>query len=140
MNKIGAFDDKLWYAEKDYMNYFNIYGDNAYFELGKEAVGHLMKLKNSPDAILVMSAKIASGAYSTLLNLGCKIPEDISLLVYSTGEEKQIKDAPAYSTIGYPQIRKVQRAIEILTELIETPAAGPIQELLPFNIKKGETT
>jgi DNA-binding LacI/PurR family transcriptional regulator len=140
MNKISIFDERLWYAEKEYMDYFNIYGDNANFELGKEAIGHLMKLKNPPDAMLVISAKVASGAYGALLNLGCKIPEDISLLLYSTGEEKQIKDAPAYSTIGYPQIRKVQRAIEILTELIETPAAGPIQELLPFNIKKGETT
>ena len=68
------------------MDYFNIYGDNAYFELGKEAVNYLMNLDNPPDAILVMSAWTASGAYHALLNTGCKIPEDVSFLVYSSGE------------------------------------------------------
>ena len=122
------------------MDYFNIYGDNAYFELGKEAVNYLMNLDNPPDAILVMSAWTASGAYHALLNTGCKIPEDVSFLVYSSGEEKYLKEAAAYSTIGYPYIRKVQRAIEILTKLIENPEAGPIQELLTFHFKKGQTT
>ncbi len=140
MNKISTFDERLWYAENVYMDYYNIHGDNAYFELGKEAVNDLMKLEDPPDAILVMSAWIASGAYRELLDLGYKIPENISFMVYSTGEGKQLKEAAVYSTIGYPYIRKVQRAIEILTELINNPEAGPMQELLPFNFKKGETT
>lgn len=140
MNKISTFDERLWYAEKAYMDYFNKYGDNAYFELGKEAANYLMKLENPPDAMLVMSAWTASGAYNALLNSGCKIPEDISFLVYSSGEEKHFKDAAAYSIVGYPYIRKVQRAIEILTKLIENPEAGPIQELLPFHFKQGQTT
>ena len=140
MNKIDVFDDKLWYAEKDYMDYFKLYGENAYSKLGKEAAGYLMKLKNPPDAMIVLSDWIASGAYGVLLDCGLKIPQDISLLVYSTGEKTQVAPPPAYSTIGYPYIRKVQRAIEILTELIENPEAGPIQELLPFNIRKGQTT
>ena len=87
-----------------------------------------------------MSAWIASGAYRELLDLGYKIPENISFMVYSTGEGKQLKEAAVYSTIGYPYIRKVQRAIEILTKLIENPEAGPIQELLPFHFKQGQTT
>ncbi len=140
MNKISAFDERLWCAEKVYMDYFDRYGDNAYFELGKEAAEYLMKLDNPPDAIFVMSAWTASGAYNALLNAGCKIPEDVAFLVYSSGEEKYIKEAAVYSTIGYPYIRKVQRAIEILTKLIENPEAGPIQELLPFHFKQGQTT
>ncbi len=139
MNKISAFDEKLWYAEKDYMDYFNKYGDNAYLELGKEAVSYLMKLKDAPDAILVTSLFTASSAYNALLNSGCKIPEDVSFLVYPSGSEKHLKETAAYSTIGYPYIRKVQRAIEILTNMIENPEAGPIQELLPFHFKKGQT-
>ena len=90
--------------------------------------------------MLVMSAWTASGAYNALLNSGCKIPEDISFLVYSSGEEKHFKDTAAYSIVGYPYIRKVQRAIEILTKLIENPETGPIQELLPFHFKQGQTT
>lgn len=140
MNKISTFDERLWYAGNVYMDYFNKYGDNACFELGKEAVNYLMNLDNPPDAIFVMSAWTASGVCNVLLNCGRKIPDDISLLVRTSGEEKQLKGTVAYSTIGCSNVHRIQRAIEVLTKLIEAPDAGPIQELLPLHFKKGQTT
>lgn len=140
MTEISEFDENLWCAEKDYLEYYKIYGEDAYIELGKQSAEYLMKLANPPDAIIVLSKWIASGVYNTLLNLGCKVPEDVSLLVYSTEDNNNIHDNVSYSIIGYPLIGKVQRAIEILTELIDNPGAGPIQEQLPFYFKKGQTT
>lgn len=139
MNKAGVSDERLWYAEKDYMEYYNIYGDNAYFELGKEAVDYLAKLEEPPDAMLVMSEWIASGAYPAVLSHGFKIPEDISFLIYSTQDAGECRDAVQYSKIGYSQRTKIQRAIEILMELLENPGCGPVQELLPFDFVKGLT-
>jgi len=139
MTEISGFDENLWCAEKDYLEYYKIYGEDAYIELGKQSAEYLMKLKNPPDSMIVLSKQIVSGVYRTLSNLGCKVPEDISLLVYSTEDGKNIHDAVSYSTIGYPLIGKVQRAIEALTELIENPDVGPVQEQLPFNFKKGQT-
>lgn len=93
-----------------------------------EAALKILKCSNPPTAIFATDDVKAVGAYKAILELGLKIPEDISLIGHNNYDISQITNPPL-TTIDVPILQLGKVATETLFDLIEgkTP---PIRTIL----------
>ena len=83
-----------------------------------EAALKLLKGNNPPTAIFATDDIKAVGAYKAILELGLKIPEDISLIGHNNYDISQIT-TPPLTTIDVPILQLGKVATEKLFDLIE---------------------
>ena len=94
-----------------------------------EAALKLLKCKNPPTAIFATDDIKAIGAYKAILELGLKIPDDISIIGHNNYDMSEITTPPLTTIdVPIPQLGKV--ATEKLFDLIEgkTPPVRTILE------------
>lgn len=87
-------------------------------ETGRE-VELLLRMRKPPTAIFATNDIIALGAWRKLLELGVRIPEDISLIGYDNIEMTEIT-VPALTTIGQDKHDMGRQAVLALIDALET--------------------
>ncbi|WP_139902956.1 LacI family DNA-binding transcriptional regulator [Clostridium thermarum] len=93
-----------------------------------EATLKLLKSPNPPTAIFATDDIKAVGAYKAILELGLKIPEDISIIGHNNYDISQIT-TPPLTTIDVPILQLGKVTTEILFNLIEGKIP-PVRTLL----------
>lgn len=103
------------------------------FELGLLAES-LMTLEPQPTALFVTNDIVAIGAWRTLLGLGYRIPEDVSLLGFDNIEMSRLL-IPPLSTVAQDKVAMGREATLLLLGLIageQTPSSVVIAPHLVF--------
>ncbi len=85
-----------------------------------QAAQQLMQLDEPPTAILCVADGYAAGAVKGLLQMGLRIPEDISVVGFDGSLESEIYHPPI-TTIRQPVEQIASAAIELLLKLIDNP-------------------
>lgn len=121
---------------------YNVIEERADFayESGYKAVIRLFQQENQPKAIFCSSDLIAMGAMDAVrLEMGLKVPEDVSIIGF---DNIPMAAWPSYdlTTIHQPVDELGDQTMEVLTQLIENPGAGPITKMLRMElIERGST-
>jgi len=107
-------------------------------ETGRE-VDLLLKLRRPPTAIFATNDIIALGAWRKLLEMGVRVPEDVSLIGYDNIEMTQIT-VPDLTTIGQDKAEMGRQAVLALFEAMETKqVTGETTYIPPRLIVRGST-
>lgn len=105
------FDDNLFKS-----SLYNIGGDS--YEVNSDIIKSYLAMKPQPTALFVIHDAMAVSVMGTLLNLGIKIPDDMSLIGYDN--LKVVNHLPVpLTTISQPKVEMGKRATEILLENIK---------------------
>lgn len=114
-----------------------ISGDQT-LETGRE-VDFLLKLRQPPTAIFATNDIIALGAWRKLVEMGVRIPEDISLIGYDNIEMTEIT-VPALTTIGQDKHEMGRQAVLALLDAIATKrVTGTTTHIAPQLIVRHST-
>ena len=84
-----------------------------------KAAKHLLKEKKDVDSIFVYNDQMAFGVVKALLDLGIKIPEDITVVGHDDIEEAAFF-SPALSTVNIPKYRLGYECAVSLIEMIQS--------------------
>ncbi len=97
-------------------------------------------LDRCPDltALFAMCDVMAIGAMRAILDRGLKVPEQISVIGYD-GVKQSHYCVPRLTTIRQDAQQLARRGVEILLEQLGGAGAGPIHEIVPFQLVRGES-
>jgi DNA-binding LacI/PurR family transcriptional regulator len=97
---------------------------------GAAAMARLLGQSRPPDAVFCVDDLLALGALRTLLERGCRVPDDVAVIGFDDIEDGRF-GTPTLSTVAPDTPRIAQLAVDLLAErLSEGPAAGgPPREL-----------
>jgi LacI family transcriptional regulator len=93
---------------------------NFQFEGGYQAALSLLSQDNRPTAIFACNDLMAIGAMRAAIDIGFRIPEDLSLIGYDDIQITKYTN-PQLTTIAQPMFNMGSRAAEILIERIHNP-------------------
>lgn len=116
----------------------NIASGPQSLELGLLAES-LMTLEPRPTALFVTNDIVAIGAWRTLLGLGYRIPEDVSLLGFDDIEMSRLL-VPPLSTVAQDKAAMGREATLLLLGLIAEEQALPSVVIAPHLVVRGSTT
>jgi len=116
-------------------------GDFCDWGSAVKAVDKLMKLKESPSAIVCESDALAYTAYQRLVELGYKVPKDISITGFDNLPfPPYINNVKSKLTTVDVNLEELGRtAVNILLDMIENPSRAAYRHTLPTQIIEGET-
>ena len=100
--------------------YEGIRGTEA-FHLGAQGVEAFFSLKNPPTAIICPGRMIATGAWQKIMEMGLKIPQDISIIGYDLPEWVN----PKFSTLFHPHYEVAEYAGKLLLSKV---SGKPLEE------------
>ncbi len=112
---------------------------NFQFEGGYKAAQQLLSQENRPTAIFACNDLMAIGAMRAAIDLGYRIPEDLSIIGYDDVQMTKYTN-PQLTTISQPMFEMGNRAAEMLIERIhelEIPKRKKILE--PNLVVRGST-
>ncbi len=106
-------------------------------EAGLEALHTLLALPQPPTAIFVGSDAQAVGVLQGARQLGCRVPEDLSIVGYN-----DIELAPylGLTTVRVPMYEMGRRGVALLLAQLDDPPPVPVQERLPAELVLRTTT
>lgn len=107
-------------------------------EYGYAAAKKLLQRANDITALFAMSDVMAIGAMRAITDMGMKVPQDISLVGFD-GIDLSDYLVPKLTTIRQSREQIATRSVEILTDIIDNKKEA-VYEVVPFQIKKGEST
>jgi len=103
-------------------------------ESGRHAVRDLIKAANPPTAIIAVNDAIAVGTLEALMELGLRVPDDMSLAGF---DGVHLAQSPLLhlTTVDQHIHNMGQRAVEVLLQqLAGSPDGSPVQEVLPTQL------
>ena len=117
-------------------------GDFCALDTAAAALDYLLNLKIPPTAIVCQSDALAYSVYRRLIELGYKVPRDISLSGFDN------IPFPHYINAAKPQLTTVdvnldqlgKTAVNILLDIIENPSRAAYRHTLPVQLIEGNTT
>ncbi|WP_192848869.1 LacI family DNA-binding transcriptional regulator [Roseburia sp. 499] len=121
-----VFDEAVYY-ETARFSY-----DNAYY-----AMQRLYKRAGDITAVFAMSDVTAIGAIRALIDMGIKVPEEISVMGFD-GIALAKYYNPKLTTIQQQYSTLASRSVEILLNYIEL-STSPVHEVIPFGLIQGES-
>jgi LacI family transcriptional regulator len=118
-------------------------GPEQAVDLGYQ-VGRLLKdSRHAPTAIFATNDIVAVGAWRSLLELGVRIPQDMSLIGYDDIEMTRLL-LPPLTTIAQDKVAMASEATSLLLEVLEQDSPGPkkppqIVRIPPRLVVRGST-
>lgn len=109
------------------------------FAGGYTATRILMNLKDSPSAVFALSDESAAGSLYALNELGIKVPSEVSLAAFGDLSSSQ-QIWPGITAVSYPVEEIVEKAVQMLIELVEGKQPESRQVILPTSIVVRGTT
>ena len=106
---------------------------------GHHAAQHLLSLPQPPTAVFVGNDMMAIGFLRSTIEMGRRIPEDISIIGYDDLELCQYLH-PTLTTFAQPKGEIGETAIQLLLERIEDPKLPPREILIPPRLIIREST
>ena len=107
--------------------------------LGLEAMERLLALPDPPDAVFCYNDLLALGAMRALTRAGRRIPDDVAVIGIDDIEEGQYS-TPSLTTVAPDKAEIARRAVDILLQSINGPAATPSEIVVPHRLIVREST
>jgi DNA-binding LacI/PurR family transcriptional regulator len=97
---------------------------------GAAAMARLLDQPRPPDAVFCVNDLLALGALRTLLERGCRVPDDVAVIGFDDIEDGRF-GTPTLSTVAPDTPRIAQLAVDLLAERLsrDRAAGGPPREL-----------
>lgn len=105
---------------------------------GANAMARLLAAEPALDGVFIASDLMATGALKVLAASGRRVPADISVVGYDDSVLASTA-SPPLTSVRQPLEEMGQLMVEVLLELIEHPASGPVQRILPSQITRRES-
>jgi len=115
-------------------------GDFCVLETAVSAVNKFMDLKNPPTAIVCQSDALAYTAHQRLIELGHKIPRDVSLTGFDNIFFPQYLTKAQLTTVDVNLAQLGKCAVNVLLDIIENPSRAAYRHTLPVQLIAGNTT
>lgn len=131
-----------FYGELRKYGIYNVLGERAdyTYESGYAAAIRLLRQDNKIDAIFCSSDLIAMGAMDAIrFEMGLKVPEDVSVVGF---DDISMAGWSTYdlTTVHQPVEELGDKAMDILSQLIENPSKAPIIRMLRMEVvERGST-
>lgn len=106
---------------------------------GHEAAHHLLKLPGLPTAVFVGNDMMAIGFLRSSIEIGLRIPEEISIVGFDNLELGMYMH-PTITSFAQPKEEIGEKAIQLLLNRIENPKTPPQRILIPPRIIIREST
>lgn len=98
------------------------------FDCGRTAMKQLLSQQEIPQAVFIMSDKIAIGAVYTLNEENLSVPEDLSIICYGDNELLNIMK-PTISCIRFSVNDMIEDAISLLIAMFENNIKEPMAKI-----------
>lgn len=92
-----------------------------------------------PTAVVCFNDLVALGLLHALATLGIQVPQDVSVIGFDDIPAASQAHTPL-TTVAVPQQEMGRRAVQIILDNIETPAADPVAVVLPSTLEVRATT
>ena len=117
-----------------------VYAGKWVFEDGVDAINYLMELEDKPTAIFAMSDIMGYGAMSRLMELGYKIPDDISIIGFDNMESSSYV-YPHMTSVSLPFEKMGYEAASLLMRRInnDIQADHPIHKKIICEVYERDT-
>lgn len=89
--------------------------DIHWFDQGMNEAEQLLSLPEPPTAILTNSRMIMGGVWNKLLMMGCRIPQDISVI----GFDNRCLENPLVASLEQPIMQMAEKCVDVLFDRIE---------------------
>ncbi len=122
--EFGFGDWKAWYYEN--VAYYEDFALNAAL-----AERRLFDRPDRPDALLVCSGILTKALISLTQRRGLRVPEDVSLIAFSTCDWEAVKFNPRMTAIEHNYREVASRAVTMLRELMQTGRTAEPNILVP---------
>jgi LacI family transcriptional regulator len=93
-----------------------------------EATLRLMRLAEPPTALFATTGSMAAGAYRALMELGLRVPRDVSLLAFDDYPWMRLVD-PGIDTLAQPVEVMGRAAVRLLFDQMRLGADAPVERL-----------
>ncbi len=128
LREAGLAPNPAWRYEGDYR-----------LESGEAGIAHLMNTRPRPTAVVCGNDKIAIGALHMLMEMGVRVPDEVSIVGFDDAEESAFTNPPL-TTIRQEMFQIGLRASEMLFQQIQTGERLHHNLLLPGElIVRGST-
>lgn len=115
--RFKGFKDCLHDNNLELKDDYIIYGKYNY-KKGYDSAKKLLSLDNPPDGIFISEDQMAMGAMRAAVELGVKIPEELSIIGFDNIDQAKYLN-PSLTTVSQPRIKMGKKAAEMLIKLIE---------------------
>lgn len=100
------------------------FGDSQAAELGRSAIRELLTLDDPPTAVFCVNDMYAIGALSGAREMGCRVPEDISIIGFDDIYLAKVM-SPPLTTVHQPLQRMAQLVVAKLIDALEAEGEIP---------------
>ncbi len=107
--------------------------DQYGYDSGYNAIQHLLENNIEFDGVYASQSTIAVGAVNALLDVGIRIPDDISLIAFDDLADA-MNPRIGISTMRQPVLDKGYQLADTLIDLIEDKVTAPIHRFLPTEL------
>lgn len=107
-------------------------------EDGYAGAVNLLQVENPPTALLVNNVTTARGVIAAAVDLGIRIPSDLSVLAYQDSDDAAFF-RPRISTVRLPMFELGRRAVEVMSAVVagESVLGGYVDEPAPEIVDRG---
>ncbi|AZR74832.1 hypothetical protein BBF96_05275 [Anoxybacter fermentans] len=138
LDRIAGYIKAISEANIPFNDHYLKEGDFT-FVTAEKLVKELLTLPDPPTAIFAVSDETAIGAIRGALDLGYKVPEDLSIIGFDNLEIASYYN-PTLTTIAQPMTEMGRRATQILINIIEKRLIKELQVILPHKLIVREST
>lgn len=138
LEPLGLFDPDLYIHDGNAEEYYSSYGEHYCSIFGMDKALHLMNMADRPTAVVVAGYAIAQGFCLKARQMGLDIPSDVSV-VSTTQNHQEAENESFLMMLAGATRKRAARATDILLELINSPQAEPIQELIDIDLMKRDS-
>lgn len=105
---------------------------------GANAMARLLAARPDLDGVFVASDLMAMGALRVLAASGRRVPQDVSIIGYDDSILARTANPPLTS-VHQPLQEMGELMVDVLMQLIDDPAAGPVHRVLPARLTRRES-
>jgi DNA-binding LacI/PurR family transcriptional regulator len=109
------------------------------FAGGLAAAAEILRLPETPTAVVAANDMMALGAMAQFKSAGLKIPRDISIVGFDDIAFAALSDPPL-TTINSPRVEIGRQAIEALMKSIENPGNPGAEIQIPMRLIRRSST
>lgn len=116
----------------------NIVNGKWKYEQGKDAAKELLDRKDYPSAIIAMNDDMAVGARDAALELGLRVPEDVSIAGFDNADIVHYI-TPRITTVDRPLQEMGYQAMQLLLDKINDSSSEDVKITLPCKLVEGKS-
>ena len=130
LTEAGLHFNESFFLSKDVESYYNKYGEEYCFALGRDCALELIEIDDKPTAIIMTFPQMGDGLVEELGKHSLSVPNDFSVLVYG---DQHLKNE-FFTSVNYDYTARSAAAVKMLIDLLDSPWQEARQKLIEGEI------